>query len=159
MWDKKFFLSGFWLFLVCLRSKFKVFNPERSEGLKTLKGLKTNKKDQTHSIQLFIQNDTHASCIYKIQLQPKTIFSVRFDIIKILNLLFLVAVTFFFTSVTQSKNCVNRKSGKKKETTKQNSFFTSLFQFKQSVFYVYTADNLPKVWFHLAAVSSLSLVG
>ena len=44
--------------------------------------------------------------------------------------------------VTQSKTA-SIESPVKKETTKQNGFLTSLFQFKQSIFYVYTADSLP----------------
>ena len=69
------------------------FNLERSEGLKTL----NLDRKQTRKIK---NTGKSGSCIYKfIQLQPKTILVVRFYSIKILNLLFLVAISsFYFTT-------------------------------------------------------------
>ena len=57
----------------------------------------------------------------------------------------------YMYSCNAVKNGVNRKPGKARRQQNKLVFSQIYFNPKQSVFYVYTADNLPEMLFYLTA--------
>ena len=67
----KYFLHGFLIIFVCLRSRFAIYNPERSEGLKILKP-KTNKTNKNHNKKHIVPNNK-TMCLDTIVLFNETL--------------------------------------------------------------------------------------